>query len=391
MSSRNRLACVNGAPRMNRFKVIAGVCAITVFCLCAWSYADEQVVSPKNKQEEFALARTTLRQAADLAGRINEPVGREGNLRWIVVSQANVEDVPGAFKTATKMRNPKDKVLALADIASVQAKLGQSLEAAKTFQHAQVLAASLKDVLDQAGTLGKVAELQDKSQNHADAAHTFAQAIQAANTLPTGDEIASALFYIGRCQLEAGNTQAAAMTSREASRYLSTGQDNFRSRWMTAVQLAPLLVRVGDDPSALALAHTFTDEEDRDDESLVLRSIATQQAKEGRIEEALKTASDIERDTIREDAIGVIAEALSIQGHVQRGIQLTETIQRNWLAKTLGLLAIDQPGVVVPPTMLALSSQAGWFRERVAGLRDCCEDVLCCSDFSNVPSGSALP
>ena len=48
--------------------------------------------------------------------------------------------------------------------------------------------------------------------------------------------------------------------------------------------------------------------------------------------------------------------------------------------------ALDQPGVVVPPTMLVLSSQVGSFRERVAGPRDCCEDVLCCSDFSSVPS-----
>ena len=28
---------------------------------------------------------------------------------------------------------------------------------------------------------------------------------------------------------------------------------------------------------------------------------------------------------------------------------------------------VDQPGDFVPPTILVLSSQAGWFRERVAG------------------------
>ena len=32
----------------------------------------------------------------------------------------------------------------------------------------------------------------------------------------------------------------------------------------------------------------------------------------------------------------------------------------------------DQPGVFVPPTMLAISSQAGWFRVRVAGPRGYC-------------------
>jgi hypothetical protein len=39
----------------------------------------------------------------------------------------------------------------------------------------------------------------------------------------------------------------------------------------------------------------------------------------------------------------------------------------------------DQPGIFVPPTMLVLSSQAGWFREEVAGPRDCCADGPCCT------------
>jgi tetratricopeptide (TPR) repeat protein len=329
-----------GETLMSPRKVIAGVFLLTVYCLCALSYADAQVVSLKNKQEEYTLARTTLRHAADIAVKIkNEPIGRDSVLRWIVVSQARAEDVPEAFKTATKIRDPKDKVLAMADIASAQATLGQTRGAAETFRRAQVLAASLKDLSIRAGTLGKIAELLDKSQNHADAAHTFAQAIQAANTLPTEREKASIFFYIGLSQLESGNTQAATTTFKEASRYLSTEQDVFR-KWMMATQLVPSLVKVGDEKTALALAHTFTDQQDRDFRSLALKHIAAQQAKEGKIEEALKTSSDIERDIIREEALEAIAEAQSIQGHVQQAIQLTETIQHNWLAKTLALLAI---------------------------------------------------
>jgi tetratricopeptide (TPR) repeat protein len=323
---------------MSLFKVITGIFSVTVSCLCALSYADEQVVSLKNKQDEFALVRTTLRNAADIAVKIDEPIGRESILSWIVVSQASAEDVPGAFKTATKIRDPKDKVLAMADIASAQAKRGQTLEAAKTFRHAQVLAASLKDLSSQAGTLGKVAELQDKSQTHADAAHTFAQAIQVANTLPKEHERADILFHIGASQLESGNSQAAA-TFREASRYLSTVQDDMR-KWMTASQLAPFQVRAGDDQDALLTAHSFTDQKDHYYRSELLRSIAGQQAKEGRIEEALKTSSDIERETIREEALGAIAEAQSTQGNVQQAIHLTETIQHNRLAKTFALLSI---------------------------------------------------
>jgi hypothetical protein len=44
----------------------------------------------------------------------------------------------------------------------------------------------------------------------------------------------------------------------------------------------------------------------------------------------------------------------------------------------------DQPGVFVPPTMLVLSSQAGRFREQVAGPRDCDADGPCCSESAIV-------
>jgi tetratricopeptide (TPR) repeat protein len=333
------LARFKDKTKMSLLRVMAGVLSLTISCLCTLGYAEDQVVSLKARQDEFALARTTLRHAADIAVKIGEPLGRESALRWIVVSQASVEDMSGAFKTAAKIRDPKDKVLALADIASVQAKLGQTLEAAKTFRHTQVLAASLKDLGSQAGTLGKVAELQDKSQNHADAVHTFAQAIQAANTLPTERERASILFYIGASQFESGNTEAAAATFKEASRYLYTVQDEFW-RWMLATQLLPFLVRVGDEQSALALAYTFTDQQDHDFRSLALRDIVAQQTKEGKIEEALKTSADIDRETIREEALGAIAGAQSTNGHVQQAIQITEAIQHNRLAKTLALLAI---------------------------------------------------
>ena len=49
---------------------------------------------------------------------------------------------------------------------------------------------------------------------------------------------------------------------------------------------------------------------------------------------------------------------------------------------------VDQPGVFVPPTMLALSSQAGWFRGRAAGPRGYCADGPCCNGPASVASRS---
>lgn len=188
---------------MSPFKVITGIFSGTVSCLCVLSYADEQVVSLKNKQEEFALARTTLQHAADLAVKTkDQPIGRDGILRWIGVSETSTEDVPGVFKTAKKIQDPSDRVLALADIAFAQTQPGQPQEAVKTFRRAQMLVTSIKGLHDQAITLGKIGELQAKSQNHAYAAHTFIQAIQAANTLPPDNETAGTSFYRGACQKE---------------------------------------------------------------------------------------------------------------------------------------------------------------------------------------------
>jgi len=67
----------------------------------------------------------------------------------------------------------------------------------------------------------------------------------------------------------------------------------------------------------------------------------------------------------------------------KRNLPSSRAIQQDiWnLARKTG-----QPGVFVPPTMLVLSSQAGRFRERVAGPRDCYADGSCCNESSNVPS-----
>ena len=254
------------------------------------------------------------------------------------MSQAKVEDVQGALKTAEKIGNPKRTVLAMADIASAQAKLGREGESAKAFLRAQKLAASLKEKYDQAYVLGKIAEQEAKSQ-HADAEKTFAEAIQIATTLPKDHEKASVLFYIGASQLDSGHVQAAAATFRESSRFLSTVPDDFR-KWMTAFQLAPFQVREGDDEGALTTANHLADQKEHPFKSQVLSSVATGQAQRGNVEAALKTSSTIGDETEKENAWRWIVEAQLQQGNLQEAIHLTETFQTNWSAKTLALLSI---------------------------------------------------
>ena len=79
---------------------------------------------------------------------------------------------------------------------------------------------------------------------------------------------------------------------------------------------------------------------------------------------------------IREERPDGLQRGAVLQGHTR---QPGETVvQRDRFR------GADQPGVFVPPTMLVLSSQAGWFREQVAGPRDCCANGPCCSESSSV-------
>lgn len=322
--------------RMRSPTVLIACMFLAVLCpsvVCA----DEPRDTLNIKQDDFALARKTLRQAAEAAVRVKDPIHRVYGLSWIAVSQSKVEDVPGALKTAAKIGDPRKTVLTMADIASAQAKLGRDGESAKTFLHAHKRAASLKEKWDQGYAFGKIAE-QEANSHNADAEKTFAEAIQIATTLPKDHEKAGLLFYIGASQLDSGQVQAAA-TFRESSRFLSTVEDDFR-KWMTAVQLAPFQIRAGDDEGALATASYLTDQGDRHHKSQVLSSVASAQAQRGNVEAALKTSSTIEDETEKENAWRWIVEAQLQQGNVLEAVHLTETFQTNWSAKTLALISI---------------------------------------------------
>lgn len=325
--------------RMRSLTAIIVSLWLTLLCPSVLRCADQDIGSLKNKQEDFALARTTLGKAAEVALRVKGPIHRVHLLGWIAVSQAKVEDVPGALKTAAKIGDARKTVLALADIASIQVKQGQELASAKTFQEAHKLAASIKDKWDQGYAFGKIAEQETKVHNP-EAEKTFAQAIEIARTLPLDHEKAGLLFYIGASQCDAGLVPAAVATFKESSRFLSTVEDDFR-KWMTAFQLAPFQVRAGDDEGALATANDLADLKERyPHKSQVLSSVATAQAQRGNVEAALKTWSTIERETEKENALRWIVEAQIQKGNVKEAIHLTETLQTNWSAKTLALLSI---------------------------------------------------
>ena len=234
---------------MIRFKILMITFLLVVPCLSALSSAEEHSSLPSSKQDELALARKVLRDARKIGVRIKEPQYRTFILEDVAVSQAKVDDFTGALETAAKIRDAERAALALADIASIQTTRGHKQQGAQIFQQAHTRAAALKDRGDQAHVLGKIAGLEAKSQN-ANATETFAQAIQIATGLPV-DQKPSVLFYLGSYQFGAGQI-GVVETLKEASRALSLISDNF-SKWITAVQLAPLQVRVGDNQGALKI------------------------------------------------------------------------------------------------------------------------------------------
>ena len=321
---------------MIRFKILMIIFLLVVPCLSALSSAEEHGSLPSSKQDELALARKVLRDAGKIGVRIKEPQYRTFILEDVAVSQAKVDDFTGALETAAKIRDAERAALALADIASIQTTRGHKQQGAQIFQQAHTRAAALKDRGDQAHVLGKIAGLEAKSQN-ANATETFAQAIQIATGLPV-DQKPSVLFYLGSYQFGAGQI-GVVETLKEASRALSLISDNF-SKWITAVQLAPLQVRVGDNQGALITARLCADEADRYLQSQVLSSVAAGQAKKGMISEALQTSSEIANEMEREEVLGAIVEAHLKNGNLQEASRLTETIQQAWLTKTLSLIHI---------------------------------------------------
>ncbi|HJT19792.1 MAG TPA: hypothetical protein VJ746_04950 [Nitrospira sp.] len=109
---------------------------------------------------------------------------------------------------------------------------------------------------------------------------------------------------------------------------------------MTAFQLAPFQVRAGDDEGALTMAESLMDQGTRHFKSEVLSSVAIAQAQRGNVEAALKTTSNVEDETAKEEALRWIVEAQLQRGNVQEAIQLTETFQKDLSAKSLALLSI---------------------------------------------------
>ena len=321
---------------MNRFKVLVIACSLVVPCLSALSSAEEHGSPPSSRQDEFAVARNVLRDAGKIAVRIKDPLDRTWILERVAVSQAKVDDFTGALEAAAKIRDARGAALALADIAFIQTTQGHKEQGARTFRQAHARVPVLKAREDQALVLGKIAELEAKSQN-TNATETFAQAIQIATGLPV-DQKPSVLFYLGSYQFGAGQT-GVVETLKEASRALSLISDNF-SKWITAVQLAPLQVRVGDNQGALITARLCADEAGRYLQSYVLRGVVAEQAKRGMISEALQTSSEIANEMRREEALGAIVEAHLKNGDLQEASRLTETIQQARVTKILSLIHI---------------------------------------------------
>ena len=322
-------------------KIASAVTPVAIFWASgSLGLADVQPSYLQDKDKGFALARKILQDAAASASKIKSSQYRDYDLPTIAVSQGRAGDFSGALRSAAKITDLRSRALAMADIAFDQSKQSQS-DAMNTFQRAIAIATSLPDSYNQAITLGQIAELQAKSQT-GDAISTFTTAVQIATALPKDEyeSKASALFYIGASQLNSGSL-GAVETFKEASRALSDVQDNHK-KWITAFQLAPFQVRAGDDQSALTTARSCTDEKDFKFRSTLLRSVVGAQASKGDIEGALKTTSEIENETLREEALGAVIGAYLKKGDVQEAIRLTDTIQKDWKTKTHALLLIAE-------------------------------------------------
>ena len=288
------------------------------------------------REEEFAFARKVVRDAAKLGMSIKKPLYRGLILESVAVSQAKIGDMTGALQTAAHIPDAADRVIAIGDIALIQTALGQKSPGARTFRQAHARIVEVKDKHKRALVLGKIGELEVRSRN-GDAKQSFMEAMRLTTGLSVEDK-PSTLFYLGWYQFSAAQEDVAE-TLREASRALALISDNSK-KWLTAFQLAPLQVRVGDSLGALSTAHLCVDEAAAPFRSHVLKSIAATQADQGLITEALQTSSDIADEIDREEARGAIIRANVVKGNIDEATRLTDTIVHAWITKVLSLIRI---------------------------------------------------
>lgn len=289
-----------------------------------------------NKQDEFALARKVLRDAGQIGMSIKKALYQGFILEAVAVSQAKVGDMTGALQTASHIPDAAGRVIAIGDIALIQTALGHESQGARSFRRAHARTGEVKDKHKRALVLGKLGELEFRSRN-GDPKQSFMEAMRLTTGLSV-EEKPSTLFYLGWYQFNAAQEDVAE-TLKEASRALALISDNSR-KWLTAFQLAPLQVRVGDSSGALSTAHLCVDEPAAPLRSNLLKSVVAAQADQGMITEALQTGSDIADGIDREEARGAIIRAYVVKGDIDEAIRLTETIEYAWITRVLSLIHI---------------------------------------------------
>lgn len=313
---------------------------LTIFST-ALAHADEQVASPENKDERFALAREILREASESATNIKSRRERDFTFPHIAVSQGRAGDIAGALRSAENISDLKYKACALGDIALAQATQNQRSSSREIFEQALSVARSLDNAWDHALVLAKLAELQAGAQDTESAAQTFQQALKKASSVAEDQYKAGFLFHLAASQIKLDRS-GAVTTMREASQRLSDGDDRL---YITALQLVPFQAGAGDYQGARETALIFSNDTSPHRKDVLLESLATVQANAGDIEEALQTANDIDEIIEREKALSSIATAESKKGNRLRATEIIAGMNKNMHAKSLALLHLAQAQV----------------------------------------------
>ena len=298
--------------------------------------AHSSIAAAQAKAGEIDAAFVTLQQIktdrvhAPALAVVAEILAKTGD------THGAAQSIDKAISTAERMKDEAYndeyhnnlRVEALTSIGEVQARIGNREGAKKTIRRALVIAGWITEDSWHAEALAAVGETQATIGDTEGAEQTIERALAIAGRIDGDYYRASAIGKVARAQLRTGDIRSAIQSIEEA--ISSAGQldadsfDGLFSIWWSLQEIAVAQVKAGDVRSAIASAGRIADAWSR---GWAFRSIAEAQAEVGDIRGALATAERIADASQRDIAVVWVAAAQAEAGD----INLNPAVERSGL------------------------------------------------------------
>jgi tetratricopeptide (TPR) repeat protein len=278
------------------------------------------IASAQAKTGDIVNAIRTVKQA---------PFGRESDAEYssLVVQLIGVNDLKGAVRLITEMRDESARDSAWQEIARAQAKAGEVRAALQTVTNC------IRDASRKAQALSAIAMTQATAGDKTGAREIFGKALQAAASVQPPDDKSESFGEIAVAQAEAGDIAGALATTH------AIGHEAIERQTLHAI--AEIRAKMGDIPGAIETAGLIPYASLRD-ASLV--TIALTQYQTGDMHGAMDTIAGIQLNDLKAAGLSQIAQAQAKAGD---RVGVAKTVEQ-----TFRVIASIQPDSVRGNTIM---------------------------------------